>query len=62
MPASSGSPVFDQEWRVVAVHHSGGFVREPGTRQTYYRNEGIRIDAGIDALIRAGFLPKDREV
>ncbi|AKT39998.1 trypsin-like peptidase domain-containing protein [Chondromyces crocatus] len=41
LPGSSGSPVFDREWRLVAIHHSGGWVVEPGTREQFYRNEGI---------------------
>jgi Trypsin-like peptidase domain/Effector-associated domain 1 len=52
-PGSSGSPVFDRKWNVVALHHSGGWMPEPGaanpTRQ-YYRNEGILIDAVIAGL------------
>jgi V8-like Glu-specific endopeptidase len=51
---SSGSPVFDQKWRVVALHHSGGDLQEPGTTQTYYRNEGIAITTVIHGLVAAG--------
>ncbi len=40
---SSGSPVLNDEWQVVALHHSGGDVTEPTTRRKYYRNEGILI-------------------
>lgn len=40
-PGSSGAPVFDNSWEVIAVHHSGGRVVEPGTTRRYYRNEGI---------------------
>jgi V8-like Glu-specific endopeptidase len=54
LPGSSGSPVFDNEWRVVALHHSGGWLREPGSKQKYYRNEGIHINVVIDGLIEAG--------
>ncbi|XYH94662.1 trypsin-like peptidase domain-containing protein [Sorangium sp. So ce1128] len=52
LPGSSGSPVFDKQWRVVAVHHSGGWMSEPGaeTRQIYYRNEGIHINTVIRGL------------
>jgi hypothetical protein len=52
-PGSSGSPVFDKDWNVVALHHSGGWVREPGTAgstRLFYRNEGILIDAVINGL------------
>ncbi|MGW4978847.1 trypsin-like peptidase domain-containing protein [Streptomyces mirabilis] len=47
---SSGSPVFDDEWAVVAVHHAGGLLEEPRTGRTYFRNEGIAIAAILDAL------------
>lgn len=54
LPGSSGSPVFDAEWNIVALHHSGGWLTEPNapTKSTYFRNEGILIDrviAGLDA-------------
>ena len=32
LPGSSGSPVFDRNWNVVALHHSGGWMPEPGSR------------------------------
>jgi V8-like Glu-specific endopeptidase len=51
MPGSSGSPVFDQDWSVVALHHSGGRLREPGSQQTYCRNERIHINAVVDGLV-----------
>lgn len=51
MPGSSGSPVFDKDWRVVAVHHSGGWIAEPGVqRRVAFRNEGIHIQLVLDAL------------
>jgi hypothetical protein len=52
-PGSSGSPVFDRHWNLVAIHHSGGWIPEPGspdTTHTYYRNQGITIDAVIAGL------------
>lgn len=44
MPGSSGSPVFNDEWTVVALHHAGGLVLEPRTNRRYFRNEGILIE------------------
>jgi V8-like Glu-specific endopeptidase len=52
LPGSSGSPVFDRDWNVVALHHSGGWLVEPGSsdKTTYYRNEGILIDVIMDGI------------
>ena len=51
-PGSSGAPVFDSRWNVVALHHSGGWLMEPGSadKRVYYRNEGIHIDRIIEQL------------
>lgn len=43
---SSGSPVFDQNWRVVALHHAGGNLAGPEGRR-YFTNQGIRIGSVI---------------
>lgn len=43
MPGSSGAPVFNESWEVVALHHSGGWLREPGGKEQLFRNEGIAI-------------------
>lgn len=52
LPGSSGSPVFDTDWNLIALHHSGGWLTEPNavTKSTYYRNEGIAIDTIIRDL------------
>ena len=52
LPGSSGSPVFDTDWNLIALHHSGGWLTEPNapTKSTYYRNEGIAIDSIIQDL------------
>lgn len=43
-PGSSGSPVFNQNWQLVALHHAGGGLAGPnGTK--YFTNEGIQIGA-----------------
>ncbi|AUX39722.1 hypothetical protein SOCE26_011170 [Sorangium cellulosum] len=54
-PGSSGAPVFDKQWRVVALHHSGGMLREPGVKNSHasYRNEGIHINAVIRGIASA---------
>lgn len=53
MKGSSGSPVFNSNWEVVALHHSGGTSKEnePQLKETKYRNEGIFINSIIDFLI-----------
>jgi V8-like Glu-specific endopeptidase len=43
-PGSSGAPVFNQAWQLVALHHAGGGLAGPdGTK--YFTNEGIAISA-----------------
>ena len=53
-PGSSGSPVFDDAWRVVGLHHGGGtaLVRLDDVDSTYEANEGLRFSA-IRQLARA---------
>jgi endonuclease G len=43
MPGSSGSPVFNDEWVTIALHHSG--VPDPNDSTKYIANEGIRISS-----------------
>jgi V8-like Glu-specific endopeptidase len=52
-PGSSGSPVLNDDFHVVAIHHSGGSLPEPATRRRYLRNEGIRMSAILDDLRQA---------
>jgi hypothetical protein len=53
LPGSSGSPVFDSHWQLVGLHHSGGWIVEPGTKTPVFRNEGISakcVGAALSAL------------
>lgn len=49
LPGSSGAPVFDKDWNLVALHHSGGWLIEPGSKDKFYRNEGILVDRLLEA-------------
>ena len=60
LPGSSGSPVFDDRWRLVALHHAGGFLTQPGDPTQHLRNEGVRtapILADLPAWARAELGP-----
>ncbi len=60
---SSGSPVFNNEWQVIALHHWGGPWREvmgtSGQPLAGEVNEGIRVSAIVGALrdLREGSAP-----
>ncbi len=43
LEGSSGSPVLNDVWDVVALHRAGGDIPEPVTQRRYFRNEGILI-------------------
>ncbi len=51
MPGSSGSPVFNDLWQVIAIHHAYGGLKQDAKGNSRYTNEGIlmsaiRADAG----------------
>jgi hypothetical protein len=50
LPGSSGSPVFNDAFEVVAIHHSGGMLEEPGTGRRYLRNGGSSMVAVLEDL------------
>jgi hypothetical protein len=50
-PGSSGSPCFDQDWNLIAVHHSG----DPNFAFEF--NEGIPIDPIVASLKNKGIIP-----
>ena len=45
-PGSSGSPVFNQSWQIVGLHHAGGGLAGPDGNK-YFTNEGIVITSVI---------------
>lgn len=47
---SSGSPVFNSEGKLIALHHAGGRPQEIAGRPPMKKNEGIRISRITDAL------------
>jgi hypothetical protein len=50
LPGSSGSPVFNDAFEVVAIHHSGGEMPEPSTGRRYLRNAGTPMLAVLRDL------------
>jgi tetratricopeptide (TPR) repeat protein len=58
-PGSSGSPLFDDQWKVIGLHHSGKSTmpRLNDKDGTYEANEALRIDAIREAM-RADLLKK----
>lgn len=53
-PGSSGSPIFNAQWRLIGLHHSGTdkMKRLRGQEGEYAANEGIRISAIREALAK----------
>jgi V8-like Glu-specific endopeptidase len=45
MPGSSGSPVFNDSWHVIAIHHAGGTMYKDSHGAVRYTNEGILMSA-----------------
>lgn len=51
LKGSSGSPVFNSNWDIVALHHSGGSRKiDDSVTISKYRNIGININSIIDFL------------
>ncbi|GIG37590.1 DNA/RNA non-specific endonuclease [Cellulomonas pakistanensis] len=57
-PGSSGSPVFNDQWEVVALHHAS--VPDPSPGGTGSLNEGIRISRILRHLAALGLDPARR--
>jgi len=47
-PGSSGSPVFNDQWIVVALHHAG--IPDPKDKTKWIANEGVRISSIVQYL------------
>ena len=55
---SSGSPVFNDQWQVVAVHHSG--VPDPDNSRNWIANEGTRISS-IASSVKSKYQKADKK-
>jgi V8-like Glu-specific endopeptidase len=63
LEGSSGSPVLNDVWEVVALHRAGGDISEPTTQRRYFRNEGILINkilANLPPELRELVCPKNK--
>ncbi len=51
-PGSSGSPIFNEDWALVGIHHAGSFEKSSLTdlKKEHEANEGIRISAIIEKI------------
>lgn len=56
LPGSSGSPVCNEYWQVVALHYRGADQDLSGTASVR-RNEGIRIERVVEGLQKRGIIP-----
>ncbi|WP_439656992.1 trypsin-like peptidase domain-containing protein [Lentzea sp. HUAS TT2] len=52
LPGSSGSPLLDDQWRLVGVHHAGGQLYSPSEKKWVYRNEGIALNKLLELIQR----------
>jgi endonuclease G len=53
---SSGSPVFDEQWRLIGLHYR--WVDAPTESKFKYRNEGMRIEPIRKVLAQSGIVLK----
>ena len=57
LPGSSGSPVFNQRWQMVGLHHISATSRNHQTGAAIECNEGISIGAILEGLKAKGVWP-----
>ncbi len=50
LPGSSGSPVLNDDWKVIAIHHAGGNLKINKLGQRRFLNEGILISTILDEI------------
>ena len=50
LPGSSGSPVFNDDWKVVAIHRAGGNLLTNKRGDRRFANEGILLSYIFDDL------------
>ncbi len=58
LPGSSGAPVCNEHWQVVALHHRG--VRAGEDSGTLHKNQGVRIELVREGLIKRGIIEARR--
>jgi hypothetical protein len=51
---SSGSPVLDDQGRIIALHRAGGRPQEVAGKQPLRKNEGVRISQVVAGFGRVG--------
>ena len=59
MPGSSGSPVFNDRWQVVAIHHAGGNLVTNTRGDRIFANQGILLKAVLADTEFRRFLLRD---